>query len=296
MKEIVVLSGKGGTGKTSLVACFASLAKNAVLADCDVDAADLYLVLEPKISRTEGFIGGVRAKIVPDKCSACGLCMELCRFDAIIEKKVEDIPELTTYTVDELACEGCGVCAYFCPEQAIDLEHPECGKVYVSDMRYGPMVYAKLGIAQENSGKLVAQVRKYSRNIANDKSADYIIVDGPPGVGCPVISSLTGADMVMVVTEPTISGLSDLQRVVQLAHHFDIKACICINKWDINPEVTEEIIRYAEKQKMKVLGKIDYNNVFTKAQIAKATVIEFSNGTIVNQIKMVWQNLVNELK
>lgn len=295
MKEIAVISGKGGTGKTSIVAAFASLAKNAVLADCDVDAADLHLVLEPQIKYTEDFYGGKKARIEPGKCTGCGLCLEWCRFDAIAKNGQLKGTASNSYKVDPISCEGCGVCAYFCPESAITMEQQKNSKLFVSEMRYGPMVHAKLGITEENSGKLVALVRKNAREIAEERLSDYIIVDGPPGMGCPVISSITGADIVVIVTEPTISGLSDFWRVEKLASHFNIPATVCINKWDINPSVSEEICNYCCKHQVKVLGKIHYDNAFTKAQIMGTTIPEYTSGYLADEIKSVWDHLQQEL-
>lgn len=295
VKEIVIISGKGGTGKTSIVAAFASLVKNAVLADCDVDAADLYLVLEPCIKQSQDFYGGKKARIESEKCTGCGLCVDMCRFEAIIEDGKLKNQDSNIYKIDPIGCEGCGVCAYFCPESAITMEQQRNGKLFVSEMRYGPMVHAKLGIAEENSGKLVALVRKNAREIAQKIDADYIIVDGPPGIGCPVISSITGADIVLIVTEPTVSGLSDLKRVEKLTKHFDILATACINKWDINPSVSKEICDYCDKHQIKVLGKIRYDNAFTKAQIMKATIPEYTSGYLSDEIKSVWNRLQQEL-
>ncbi len=291
MKEIVVISGKGGTGKTSIVASFASLAKSAVLADCDVDAADLHLVLQPQVQTKKDFYGGKKARIMPESCNDCGICMDLCRFEAISKSDQPEDPAMSCHRIDALSCEGCGVCAYFCPESAIIMEQPKCGELYISEMRFGPMVHAKLGIAEENSGKLVAWVRQHAREIAEKKSAEYIIVDGPPGIGCPVISSITGADIVLIVTEPTISGLSDLQRIEKLAKHFDMPATVCINKWDINPDVSKEICNYCQKHQIEVLGKIRYDNAFTKAQINGITLLEYATGDLADELKSIWDNL-----
>ncbi len=295
MKEIVVISGKGGTGKTSIVASFALLAQNAVLADCDVDAANLHLVLKPEIKSRQDFMGGKLARIVPDLCTGCGICDDLCRYDAIEEEPHPNNPASSLYKVKPIACEGCGVCVYFCPDSAIEFEKQKCGELFISDMRFGPMVHAKLGIAEENSGKLVALVRQHSKEIAKRKAANFIIIDGPPGLGCPVISSITGADIVLIVTEPTISGLSDLARVGKLAKHFNIPATVCINKWDINPSVAEEIYGYCGKHQIKMLGKIRYDNSFTKAQIQGITIPEYTTGILADEVKAIWDNLVREL-
>ncbi len=296
MKELVVISGKGGTGKTSLVASFAALAKRAVLADCDVDAADLYLILKPHIQQREAFYGGKVAVIQPDQCTGCGLCMEKCRFGAITEHESPSDENQLVYSVDPIACEGCGVCYYICPEDAISLVETKAGEWFISETRYGPMVYAKLGIAAENSGKLVTVVRTNARRIANEQELDFIIVDGSPGTGCPVISSITGADLVLVVTEPTMSGHHDLTRVVDLTTHFKIPTLVCVNKWDINPSVCLAIQDWSEQHGVEVAGRIRYDNTVTKAQIAGKSIVEFGNGRISSEIKTLWRRIEEKLR
>lgn len=286
----MVISGKGGTGKTSLVASFAALAKRAVLADCDVDAADLYLVLEPSVQEREAFYGGKVAAIQPEQCTGCGLCMDKCRFDAIIEK------EQSVYSVDPIACEGCGVCHYICPEDAVSLVETKTGEWFISKTRYGPMVHAKLGIAAENSGRLVTVVRTNARRIASEQKLDFIIVDGSPGTGCPVISSITGADLVLIVTEPTMSGHHDLARVVDLTAHFRIPTLACVNKWDINPSVCDAIQDWSEQHGVEVAGKISYDSIVTKAQIAGKSIVEFGNGRISSEIKELWRRIEEKLR
>ncbi len=281
MKELVILSGKGGTGKTSLTASFASLAENKVLCDADVDASDLWLILSPKIRKEEEFRSGHIAKINKDKCTECGLCRELCRWDAISED----------FVIDEIECEGCGVCYHFCPEKAIDFPEKVCGKWFISDTRFGSMVHARLGIAEENSGKLVALVRQEARKIAEENGFDLIITDGPPGIGCPVISSIGGATAILIVSEPTISGIHDMQRVLQLSDHFNVPAMLCVNKADINPEETEKIISFAQRKKIPILGEIPFDSIFTKAMIQGKNVIEFDKDSIVSKkIKEIWKN------
>jgi len=292
MKEIVVISGKGGTGKTSIVASFAALAKNHIMADCDVDAADLHLILEPEIKYSEEFSGGKMAKIEPEKCTNCGKCYELCRFDAVVFNPDNKI----NYKIDELSCEGCGVCVHFCGEIAIDFRKSINGRWFISETRFGPMVHAKLGIAEENSGKLVTIVREKAKEIANKKNLNLCIVDGSPGIGCPVISSITGSDLVLIVTEPTLSGIHDMQRVTQLAQHFNIPVYLCINKWDINPEMTKEIENYAKELGIEVLGKIKYDNSVTKAQIFKKSIIEYNNSELAKEVKLMWDKLKNYLE
>jgi MinD superfamily P-loop ATPase len=296
MKELVVISGKGGTGKTSIVAAFASLAKNAVLADCDVDAADLHLVLEPKVVRTNDFSGGKRATIVTEKCIGCGKCQELCRFDAIhLNGEANDVVE-KTFVIDPVSCEGCKVCVEFCPAEAIEFNDSINGQWFISDTRFGSMVHAKLGIAEENSGKLVTVIRKEAKKIAQEQKKDLLIVDGSPGIGCPVIASITGADLVLVVTEPTLSGRHDLDRVSKLTANFGIKTLVCVNKADINPQLTGQISEEAGRRGLKVIGKIPYDEAFTKAQIIKASVIEYTGGSITEQIKALWRQVTYALE
>jgi len=283
VKELVVVSGKGGTGKTSLVASFAALAKNKVLADCDVDAADLHLVLDPTIQHNEDFSGGKIARILADQCTACGQCKEVCRFDAITEG--------AAFSIDPVDCEGCGVCVWNCPEEAIVFEDAINGEWFVSGTRYGPMVHARLGIAEENSGKLVTLVRSQAKRITEEEDRDLIIVDGSPGIGCPVIASITGADLVLVVTEPTLSGKHDMERVADLTRHFGIPAMVCVNKWDLYPTVAKEIETDAIDRGMKVAGRVRYDKAVTKAQVVRTSVVEYTGGAITEEIKSVWRHV-----
>jgi len=257
MKQLTVISGKGGTGKTSITAAFASLEKNAVLADCDVDAADLHLILKPKIKKTIGFHGLNIAHIDKGRCIDCKKCYESCKFDAI-DEEINLIKE---------SCEGCGVCAYVCPVDAITMKERDSGFAYISETRFGPMAHAVLKTAEEASGKLVAIVRENAKTLAEEKKKDLIIIDGPPGIGCPVIASMTGVDLVLIVTEPTLSAIHDLERVLGVAHHFKIPAVVCINKYDINLDNTRKIEQYCKNNDIKVVGKLPYDNIVTEAMI-----------------------------
>ena len=289
MKELVVISGKGGTGKTSVTGSFAALAKNAVLADCDVDAADLHLLLNPDVKETHEFYSGHQAIIRPDDCTGCGKCLELCRFDSVLV----DGP---VFRIDPFACEGCGVCVEFCPVKAIDFPECLCGKWFFSQTRFGPMVHARLEIAAENSGKLVSTVRAQAKQVAGATQADWLIIDGPPGTGCPVIASITGTDAVLVVTEPTLSGEHDLLRVLQLARHFEIPAFISVNKWDINPEMTARIEGAASKAGATVLERIPYDASITEAQIQGKSVVELNDGAAATSIRTLWEKLCQNVK
>ena len=291
MKEIVVISGKGGTGKTSIVASFAALAKKAVFADCDVDAADLHLVLEPKIKQQSDFSGGKRAAIVAEKCSGCGKCEDVCNFDAaVFNGPANDVVE-KTYTIDPVSCEGCKVCVEFCPVDAIKFEDCINGQWFISDTRFGTMVHAKLGIAEENSGKLVSLIRKEAKRIAAEENKDLIIVDGSPGIGCPVIASITGADLVLIITEPTLSGKHDLDRIADLAAGFKIPTLVAINKFDLNPDIAKQIEEDNCKRNIRVVGKIRYDKAFTKAQIMKCSVVEYTGGAVSQDVKALWRNV-----
>jgi len=294
-KEIVVISGKGGTGKTSIVAAFAALADKKVLADCDVDAADLHLVLNPRIEHREDFSGGKKATIIEDTCTGCNRCIEECRFEAIQYPLSMNGEKANVPQVNHVICEGCGVCMRVCPAEAISFEPAVNGEWYVSSTNYGPMVHARLGMAEGNSGKLVTQIRGKARAIAEENHLDYIIVDGSPGIGCPVIASITGTDLVLIVTEPTLSGQHDLLRVAKLTAHFNVPTIVCVNKWDLNPEITQQIEKKAKEQGMKVAGRVRYDSAITKAQIMKTTVVEYTGGAISEDIKSLWRNVVYAL-
>ena len=288
MKELVIISGKGGTGKTSVTGSFAALAKNAVLADCDVDAADLHLLLNPDVREEHDFFSGHEAVIREADCIGCGLCEELCRFDAVIS-------ENKNFRIDPLACEGCGVCVNFCPAKAIDFPEALCGKWFQSETRHGHMVHARLNIAAENSGKLVSTVRQQAKQVAEKIGTDWLIIDGPPGTGCPVIASITGAEAVLIVTEPTLSGEHDLLRVLQLAKHFKIPAFISVNKWDINPDMTARIEDAAAEAGATIFERIPYDASITKAQIQGLSVVEYNDGPAATAIKTLWEKLCHHL-
>jgi len=292
MKEVVVISGKGGTGKTSLVAAFAALAERKILVDCDVDAADLHLVLNPRIGSREDFSGGKKASIMEERCTGCGRCHEVCRFDAV---SFLSEPDGRRFVVDPIACEGCGLCARLCPVEAIRFEPAVSGQWFLSSTPYGPMVHARLGIAQSNSGKLVSLLRREARGLAEKEGFNLLIADGSPGIGCPVIASITGADLVVAVTEPTCSGLHDVRRVVDLAGHFRIPMILCINKWDINPEMADRIEQETGQRGVRMAGRIRYDPAVTKAQIMKTTIIEYTGGAISADIRALWRNVVYSL-
>ena len=296
MKELVVISGKGGTGKTSVVAALASLAGRCVLVDCDVDAADLHLIFEPKVIRREDFTGGGKARIKPGHCTACGKCEELCRFDAIYFDGPGNGRVSRTFRVEATACEGCGVCADYCAENAIEFAPAICGQWFVSETRCGPMVHAKLGIAAENSGKLVTQVRRTAQQVALNQGLKLILCDGSPGIGCPVIASLTGASLALFVVEPTVSGLHDFCRVAQLAARLDVPGLLAVNKADLNEDLAEELEATAVKHAIVLAGRIPYDREVTRAQIARKTVVEASDGPAARGIRQVWSVVEEQLR
>ena len=287
-KELVVISGKGGTGKTSLTACFAVLAKNSVISDCDVDAADLHLVLSPQI-RTRGlFSGGVEAEIDQNICVQCGKCKQACRFSAIEEYEENGKKR---YAIDKLACEGCGVCKLVCEYDAIKTKPAVNGEWFMSDTRCGPMSHAKLGVAEENSGRLVTLVRDKASLLAQQSTRNRAILDGAPGTGCPVISSITGADYVLAVTEPTISGAHDLERVLQVVNHFSVKSGVVVNKSDLNKEWTRKIEELADKYNSEFIGTVPYGKEVTEAQMRKLSVVEYTDTPLTQCIKDIWTKI-----
>lgn len=281
MKQIVLISGKGGTGKTVLTASFAALAKKAIFADCDVDAADLHLLLKPEIIERYKFKGGHTARIDREKCTECSECINVCRFNAISDD----------FLVDTISCEGCGICYHICPADAIKMEQNESGEWFISNTKYGPMVHAILGIAEENSGKLVTQVRQKAKEIAKSKDMDHVIIDGPPGIGCPVIASLADVDLALIVTEPTLSGIHDMERIADVARHFDITTKVIINKYDINLKNTEDIKKISKRRKIEVLAELPYSDDVIKSLVEGKPLIEYSDDDITRDIISLWDKI-----
>ena len=294
IKELAIISGKGGTGKTSVTASFAVLAERPVIADCDVDAADLHLVLSPTINERHEFRSGHGAVIRQNDCIGCGACLAHCRFGAV---RTDGKPAgEATFAIDPVSCEGCGLCVRFCPVKAIDFPERLCGEWMVSETRCGPMVHARLGIAAENSGKLVSTVRREARRIAETENHPLVIVDGPPGIGCPVIASVTGSTLILVVTEPTVSGEHDLERVLSLAAHFQTPALVCVNKWDLNPEMTYRIEDKARQAGACIAGRIRYDRAVTQAQMREMAVVEYQNNGCAQDIRDLWGYVDNVLQ
>ncbi|OQX81584.1 MAG: (4Fe-4S)-binding protein [Candidatus Omnitrophica bacterium 4484_70.1] len=299
MKQIVIISGKGGTGKTVLTASFAALAKNASFADCDVDAADLHLLLKPEIKERHEFRSGKTAVIDEKKCIACKKCMEVCRFGAIYSPQKENHGQSTIedgLRIDSISCEGCAVCSYICPVNAISMEENLSGEWYISETKYGPMVHAKLGIAEENSGKLVTLVRENAKKVGEEENKDYIIIDGPPGIGCPVIASLANVDLALIVTEPTLSGIHDMKRVVDVSRHFGIHTKVVINKCDINLKNTRNIREICEKQNLEILAELPFSEDVAMSVVKGMPVVEFCNGGIAKDIAILWERIEQQLK
>lgn len=281
-KEIVVISGKGGTGKTTIVGSLASLAEEKVLTDCDVDAADLHLLLQPETREENDFYGGEIAVIHHDRCTECGLCQVMCRFGAI-----------DNCSVNPIFCEGCRLCYHLCPEEAVFMEPEFSGRWYVSETRFGPLVHARLGIAAENSGKLVSRVRSKAHEIARETGSKYILTDGPPGIGCPVIASMTGADLALIVTEPSISGFHDLERVVEAARHFNVCPLVCINKYDLHPGSAGEIENYCKDKGINLTQKISFDRDVAASIVSGLPLVEYSQGKASQEIKKIWQQILH---
>jgi len=292
MREIVIISGKGGTGKTSLSASFAYLAEqDAVVCDCDVDAANMHLLLDANFKEQSDFYSGEIAVIDPEACTNCGDCFEVCRFDAITK-------ETDFHVVDPISCEGCHYCSRICPDDAITMVTQKAGDVFVSDIKNGAkMVHAKLGFGAENSGKLVSKVKRVAKELALKEDKAYVITDGSPGIGCPVISSLSGANLVVLVTEATVSGLHDLKRVYELTKTFNLKVVCVINKYDLNRDITNKIRAYLKSEDVPLLASLGYDETFTKAVSVAKPIVEFdANCEISKQIKLSWNNIKNILK
>lgn len=282
VKQITLISGKGGTGKTTLTAAFASLANRVLIADCDVDAADLHLILRPESTSKQHFYGMKVASIDQNKCSACKACSEKCRFSAISDNLV----------VDTHACEGCGVCSLVCPEDAIIMKDHKAGEIYRSMTRFGPLAHAQLKIGEETGGKLVSMVRKNASEMATMYGTDLIIIDGPPGTGCSVIASISGVDLVLIITEPSVSGIHDLERVFEVADHFEIETVVCINKYDVNEENAALIEEYCRNKGMRVVGKLPFSNIPTKAMLEGKTIIEYADSSFARLVQDMWYEVV----
>lgn len=282
MNQITIVSGKGGTGKTSITSAFASIAKNKILVDCDVDAADLFLTTQPTILKSHAYEGGKIAVIDPEICTNCGICEDLCRFDAI------HLVDGQT-TISEFSCDGCRLCEIACPVDAIKMEENMESRWFESDTRFGPMVHAKLGIGEDNSGKLVTKIRDFATQKAKELKLETILIDGPPGIGCPVISTLTGVDVAVMVTEPTLSGMHDLHRLIELAKGFKLKSFVLINKFDLNSDISAEIEDLCQTENIEVLAKIPFNRDFVDAMVNQQTVIEYKpNSELSKILENVW--------
>jgi len=286
MKQIVIISGKGGTGKTVIAGAFAALAEDKVMADCDVDAADLHLLLNPKIKNSHTFKSGVTAFTHKELCEGCDACKIVCRFEAVRED----------FTIDPISCEGCAFCSFVCPQNAIEMKANNSGKWFVSDTRFGPLVHARLGIAEENSGKLVSLVRQKAKEIAEEKNYKWVIIDGSPGIGCPVIASITGVDCAVVVVEPTLSGLHDAERVIDVTKHFNVPVNAIINKYDLNCDMTEKIERWFKDKNIQILGKIVFDKAVVKSIVEGKTIIEYSNNKVTKTLCNIWRLLEEELE
>ncbi len=288
MHEILVISGKGGTGKTSLTAAFAHISRDAVLCDLDVDAPDLHLILRPELSDQVPFISGAEARIRIDQCDGCGTCADRCRFQAIHA-------DGNLFKVDPIRCEGCRVCVRFCPGDAIDFVPKKCGHWSLSETRFGPLAHAQLYPGEENSGKLVAQLRQEAKKMAESNGISLILSDGPPGIGCPVISAVTGTGLAVIVTEPTPSGIHDLRRVVELCQHFNVPMAVIINKSDLNSIKADEIHSFCEDRGLPLVAELPHDTMFVDALVKGLAITEFSNGHASQQLRTAWSKILNLL-
>ncbi|HBH86222.1 MAG TPA: (4Fe-4S)-binding protein [Syntrophaceae bacterium] len=286
MKQIVIISGKGGTGKTVLTASFASLAHNKVMVDCDVDAADLHLLLHPSVKERFEFRSGQTARIDKALCVECGKCIDMCRFDAIGKD----------FIIDPIACEGCGLCSRICVYEAIVMEENISGEWFISDTRFGPFVHARLGIAEDNSGKLVSRIRQAAKEIAVQENKSYILIDGPPGIGCPVIASITDTDLAVIVTEPTLSGIHDMLRIIDTTGHFQIPVKVVINKYDLNLENTRKINDICESRNIEIVGRIPFSAEVPRSLVQAVPFVEYAKDEVTAEIISIWNTMESILQ
>ena len=281
MKQIVIISGKGGTGKTVLTASLASLAKDKVMVDCDVDAADLHLLLHPAVRERFEFRSGQSARLDKGKCVECGECIDMCRFDAIGKD----------FVIDPVSCEGCALCSRICRYGAIAMEENISGEWFISDTRYGPFVHARLGIAEDNSGKLVSMVRQAAKEIAEKEKKSYILIDGPPGIGCPVIAAITDTDLAVVITEPTLSGIHDMLRIIDTTAHFQVPTRVVINKYDLNPENSEKIVEICASKKIEILGRITFSAKVPRSLVKAVPYVEYAHDEVAEEMISIWHKM-----
>ncbi len=286
MKQILVISGKGGTGKTVLTGAFAALARNKIMVDCDVDAANLHLILGAEIKESHEFKGGSVAVIDKDQCSECGQCIDVCRFDAISKD----------FIVDPIACEGCAFCSFVCSTGALEMKEQVSGQWYISKTKYGPFVHAKLGIAEDNTGKLIALIKEKAKEIAEAQKFDWMIIDGAPGIGCPVIASLSGVNCALIVTEPTLSGLHDAQRVIEVARQFRAEVKMVVNKYDLNKDMTANIEKYCNDNSIPLIGKIGFDKTVVEAVVQGKTIMEYPESEAQSEIAKIWDILSTSVK
>lgn len=283
--EIAFISGKGGTGKSSICGAFATLGKQVMLVDCDVDAANLYLIFDPDREEEEIFPGGYKAVIYPIRCTHCGICLDYCRFDAITE-------EAGKFFITSVNCEGCFLCSRICPEQAIQMIRSYRSRMYSGTFRNGRIVHGRLAPGDENSGKMVSKIREKAKTVAKENHLDLILLDGPPGIGCPVLSTITGVDKVIIITEPTLSGFNDLKRTFEITKPTGIPTAVIINKYDLNEEVNQDIAHWCESQNIPITGRLPFDNHVTGAMIQGMTITEWAPySTISREIKKIWKNL-----